>query len=102
MLTSNLWIEADLVNGDLGYVEEIVYEIGSRTRQLPLYVMVTFGPYPSFPFNNEHPKILPVSAMQRDSTMQMWLRLAWVLTIDKSQGLILEKETIDIRPRERT
>ena len=32
----------------------------------------------------------------------MPLRLAWALTIHKSQGLTLEKATIDIRPRERT
>lgn len=31
----------------------------------------------------------------------MPLRLAWALTIHKSQGLTISKETIDIGPRER-
>ena len=68
MLTSNLWIEAGLVNGDLGYVEEIVYKPSSAPPQLPLYVMVKFDAYSGFPFNNEHPKVVPVSAIQRGST----------------------------------
>ena len=102
MLTSNLWIEAGLVNGALGYVEEIVYKPGSAPPQLPLYVMVKFDAYSGFPFNNEHPQIVPISVVQRGSTTQIPLRLAWALTIHKSQGLTLEKATIDIGPRERT
>ena len=51
MLTSNLWIEAGLVNGALGYVEEIVYKPSTILLELPLYVMVKFS-YFDFLFNN--------------------------------------------------
>ena len=61
MLTLSLWIEAGLINGALGYVEEIVYKPGSAPPQLPLYVMVKFDAYSSFPFNNEHLQIVPIS-----------------------------------------
>ena len=36
MLTSNVWIEVGLVNGALGYVEEIFYKLSSAPPQLPL------------------------------------------------------------------
>ena len=67
MLTSNLWIEAGLVNGAC-YVEEIVYKLGSAPPQLPLYIMVKFDAYSGFPFNNEHLQIVPISSIQRGST----------------------------------
>ena len=101
MLTSNLWIEVGLVNGALYYVEEIVYKPRSAPPQLPLYVMVKFDAYSSILFNNEHPQIVPISDLQRGSTTQIPLRLAWALPIHKSQSLTLEKATIDIRPREK-
>jgi len=37
MLTCNLWVEAGLVNGALGYVENILYFPGSKPPQLPMY-----------------------------------------------------------------
>ena len=101
MLTSNLWIEAGLVNGALGYVEEIVYRPGHAPPELPLYIMVKFDNYSRFPFNNVDSKIVPICVVQRGSTTQIPLRLAWALTIHKSQGLTLEKATIDIGPTER-
>ena len=42
MLTSNLWIEASLVNGALGYVQNIVYRLRSAPPLLPSYVLVDF------------------------------------------------------------
>ncbi|XP_059078134.1 uncharacterized protein LOC131876694 [Cryptomeria japonica] len=102
MLTTNLWIEAGLVNGALGYVENIVYKTGSMPPEPPTYVMVKFDTYSRISFNAQNPKIVPISATHRGSTTQIPLRLAWAMTIHKSQGLTLEKATIDIGPTERT
>ncbi|XP_059068765.1 uncharacterized protein LOC131859208 [Cryptomeria japonica] len=45
MLTSNLWIQASLVNGALGYIRKIVYKPGSAPPEPPSYVMVEFDNY---------------------------------------------------------
>ena len=63
--------------------------------------MVKFDNYSSFSFNNVDSKIVPIFPIQRGSTIQIPLRLAWALKKYKSQGLTLEKATIDIRPTER-
>jgi ATP-dependent DNA helicase PIF1 len=101
MLTSNLWIEAGLVNGALGYIRKIVYKKGSAPPELPTYVMVEFDGYSGLPFEDHNPKTIPIPPIQKGRTLQLPLRLAWALTIHKSQGLTLPKATIDIGPRER-
>ncbi|XP_057838840.2 uncharacterized protein LOC131048788 [Cryptomeria japonica] len=102
MLTYNLWIEAGLVNGALGYIQKIVYKPGSMPPEPPTYVMVKFDNYFGFPFDDHNPQTVPISIRQRGSIVQIPLRLAWALTIHKSQGLTLAKATIDIGPTERT
>ena len=69
--------------------------------ELPLYIMVKFDNYSGFPFNNVDSKIVCICAVQRGFTTQIPLRLAWALTIHKSQGLTLEKAIIDIGPTKR-
>ena len=80
---------------------EIVYRPRQAPPELPLYIMVKFDNYFGFPFNNVDSKTVPICAVQRGSTTQIPLRLAWALTIHKSQGLTLEKATIDIGPTKR-
>ncbi|XP_059071593.1 uncharacterized protein LOC131868261 [Cryptomeria japonica] len=101
VLTSNLWTKVSLVNGALGYIRKIVYKPGSAPLEPPTYVMVKFDNYSKMAFDDHHPTTIPIKAIQRDSTLQLPLRLAWALTIHKSQGLTLSKATIDIGPRER-
>lgn len=101
MLTTNLWIEAGLVNGSLGYIRNIVYKPGTAPPEPPTYVTVEFDNYSGVPFDDRHPNIIPIAPLQRGRTFQLPLRLAWALTIHKSQGLTLSKATIDIGPRER-
>jgi ATP-dependent DNA helicase PIF1 len=102
MLTLNLWIEASLVNGALGYVQNIVYRPGSAPPLPPSYVLMDFDSYSRIPFDDHHPQRVPIPAIDRGNTKQIPLRLAWALTIHKSQGLTLQRATIDIGPTERT
>ena len=102
MLTTNLWVEAGLVNGALGYIRKIIYRPESKPPEPPTYVLVEFDNYSGLPFQDDQPNIVPIIPIQRGRTLQLPLRLAWALTIHKSQGLTLSKATIDIGPRERT
>jgi len=49
MLTSNLWTDAELVNGALGVVETIVYNPGGLPPEPPTYVLVRFDNYVGIP-----------------------------------------------------
>ncbi|XP_057872225.2 uncharacterized protein LOC131078521 [Cryptomeria japonica] len=102
MLTSNLWIKAGLVNEALGNIRKIVYKLGSAPPQPPAYLLVEFDNYSGLPFDDHHTSSIPVPAIERGGSSQIPLRLAWALTIHKSQGLTLQKATIDIGPTERT
>lgn len=64
--------------------------------------MVAFDSNSGIPFNYHNPNIIPIKTIQRGRTIRIPLRLAWALTIHKSQGLTLSKATIDIGPREIT
>ncbi|XP_059066140.1 uncharacterized protein LOC131857505 [Cryptomeria japonica] len=65
MLTSNIWIQARLVNGALGYVRKIIYKPGSSPPEPPSYVMIEFDNYTGIPFEDHHPNIIPITPIQR-------------------------------------
>ena len=104
MLTSNLWVDAGLVNGAMGTVKAICYRTGSPP-DLPIAVMVRFDSYsgPTFPDGT-----VPITPLRRSwsssggpcSRLQLPLKLAWAVTIHKSQGLTLDKVVIDVGKRE--
>ena len=101
MLTSNLWVDVGLVNGAMGTVKAICYRIGGPP-DLSIAVMVRFDSYsgPTFPDGT-----VPITPLRRSwsssgghcSRLQLPLKLAWAVTIHKSQGL---KVVIDVGKRE--
>ena len=104
MLTSNLWVDVGLVNGAMGTIRAICYRSGGPPN-LPISVMVHFDNY-SGP--TLHDGTVPITPLRRTwsssrgqcSRLQLPLKLAWAVTIHKSQGLTLDKVVIDVGKRE--
>ncbi len=101
MLTSNLWIEAGLVNGAMGTIEAICYRSGGPP-DVPLAVMVKFDNYTG---PTLHDGTVPITHLRRTwsnscSRLQLPLKLAWAVTIHKSQGLTLDKVVVDVGKKE--
>ena len=104
MLTNNLWVDVGLIHGAMGTVEAICYRTGGPP-DLPIAVMVRFDNYsgPTFPDGT-----VPITPLRRCwsssggqcSRLQLPLKLAWAVTIHKSQGLTLDKVFIDVGKRE--
>ena len=100
MLTSNLWVDVGLVNRAMGTIRAICYRSGGPP-DLPISVMVHFDNY-SGP--TLHDGTVPITPLRRTwsssrgqcSRLQLPLKLAWAVTIHKSQGLTLDKVVIDV------
>ena len=104
MLTSILWVEAGLVNGAMGTIESICYRSGGPPN-LPLAVTIKFDHYTG---PTLHDGTVPITPLRRTwsnsgvqcSRLQLPLKLAWAVTIHKSQGLTLHKVVIDVGKKE--
>ena len=101
MLTSNLWTDAGLVNGALGVTQQIVYHPGSSPPKPPTYVLIKFNNYVGVPWDELFPQVVPITSIKRGNKKQLPLKLALGLTIHKSQGMRLDKATINIGKQER-
>ncbi|KAF5336454.1 hypothetical protein D9611_006665 [Ephemerocybe angulata] len=117
MITRNLWLKQGLVNGTVGTVEDIVWAPGASRSDIPLAVLVSCREYkgptlwrtaPELPnFPNGVP-IIPISALKTTfevngkpcARTQIPLRLAWAVTIHKSQGLTLKKIKLGLGKKE--
>lgn len=84
MLTCNLWVQSGFVSGALGYIENIFFVLGSKPPQLPQFVTVMFEKYCGVPFYKDFPILIPILPILRGNMRQMALKMAWVLTIQKS------------------
>ena len=110
MLTMNLWSQVGLCNGATGIVRHIIYENNHHPPDLPVAVIVAFDNYRGPAFIDAQPSYVPIcpvtvslqSQKSFHERQQLPLRLAWDLTIHKSQGLTLPKAWIDIGPSERS
>ena len=69
--------------------------------QLPAYVVMEFDNYIGLPWDQSNPKHIPIPPVQRNNRKQVPLKMAWALTIYKSQGLTLTRSTIGIGNIER-
>ena len=101
MLTSNLWVSTRLVNGSLREIVTIFYKESTTPPQIPTFVVVDFPKYIGPPWDERNPTHLPIPAVKRNGRAQIPLKMAWALTIHKSQGMTLPKATIDIGKAER-
>lgn len=105
MLTSNLWVDMGLVNGAIGTVQAICYKDSQAPPSLPVAVTVLFDHYSGPTLTNG---TVPITPLRRSwalsgaycSRLQLPLKLAWAVTIHKSQGLTLDKAVVDIGKKE--
>jgi hypothetical protein len=110
MLTMNLWPSVGLCNGATGIIIDFIYKNNHQPPDLPIVVIVQFDDYRGPSICDTQPSCVPicpvtVSAQLSDGyheRQQVPLRLAYALTIHKSQGLTLPKAWIDIGKSERT
>jgi ATP-dependent DNA helicase PIF1 len=106
----NLWPSVGRCNGATGTIIDIIFENNHQPPDLPIAVIVRFGNYRGPVFDQEKPTCIPICPITASSQTkfgfherkQLPLRLAWALTIHKSQGLTLPKACIDIGKSERT
>ena len=110
MLTMNLWSCAGLCNGATGKIIDILYQENHQPPDLPIAVIVQFDDYRGPSISETLPSCVPicpitVSVQSVDGfheRQQLPLKLAYALTIHKSQGLTMQKAWIDIGKSERT
>ena len=101
MLSSNLSVEHGLVNGSIGFVEEIIYAPDTKPPNLPICVNVIFNSYKGPALPNQSVPICPKnSSFELGSTqcsrLQVPLKLAWAISIHKAQGMTLDRVVLDI------
>ena len=110
MLTRNLWTDVGLCNGAIGIVKHIIYKHGDLPPSLPVGVIVQFDEnYIGPSVCKEIPRRVPITPVINTSDTlgfayereQLSVKLAWSITIHKSQGLTLSKPWIDIGPSEK-
>lgn len=104
MLTSNEWTQVGLTNGATGTVRHIIFEEGGGPPNLPVAVILemdTFYKGPHLLDKPRHVIITPKTCSFHDGKKtlertQLPLRLAYAITIHKSQGMTLESAKVKL------
>ena len=103
MLTSNIWVEAGLINGAQGIVKDIVFHTEEDEEPFPNYVLVHLDDYKGPQFFEDTDKInwVPIFPLIRQhqfnraiERQQLPLRLSSAMTGHKVQGLSLYQGVI--------
>ena len=105
MLCANLWVDVGLVNGARGTIVAICYENGHSPPDLSVAVMVRFDCYSGPTLSDGSVPICPLrctwfASNNHCSRLQVPLKLAWAVTIHKSQVMTLDKAVIDVGRKE--
>ena len=77
MLTSNLWTDVGLINGALGVIQQIVFNLGISPREPPTYVLIKFYKYVRAPWDELLPQVVPITPIKRGNQKKLPLKLAW-------------------------
>ena len=109
MLSSNIWTEIGLVNGSMGTVVDLTWELGQDPNTfLPFAVLIAFDGYSGPAFPGCDAGVVPVFANigrfeyrgVACTRKQFPLRLAYGITVHKSQGLTLSKAVMNLATKE--
>jgi len=65
-----------------------------------MFTAVIFYKYVGVPFDARYQNIVPITPVIRGNRKQIPLKMAWALTIHKSQGLTLEQASANITNKE--
>ena len=99
MLITNLWTKAGLVNGAMGTVQDLLFGEDQGPPFLPIAVLISFENYKGPTITTlGGTKIVPIAPIRHTwegksgtcSRLQVPVRLAWAITVHKSQGLTLK------------
>ena len=110
MLTMNLWPAVGLCNDATGTVVDFIYQNNQQPPDLPIAVIVKFDVYRGPSISQTLPSCVPICPFTTTAQLsdgfherqQLPLRLAWAITIHKSQGLTLPKAWVNIGKSEKT
>ena len=106
MLRINISSEFHLVNGTIGYIKDILFDLKSPTPNLPICLIIEFKNYtgPQFFKNPLYKNYVPIGLRSinyfHNNTIytrtNFPITLSWARTIHKSQGETIDNAVIDI------